>query len=362
MPILQNRMMTTTRLAIVALMCTTSLCLDAQTTAWQSRLPDDAYVAALSIPGAHDAATGSGWEEGNEELGDLYARTQDLTISQLWNAGVRAFDLRPSMREDSMNINHGIMPTNTSMERVLALLTDSLKAHPSEFVIIHMLHESDGDVVDDDYSQRINQLMKRDDLHPYFVGFRPDLKVADMRGKILILSRNNIQGQFTGGIFRNWTGAADWERQTRGTIEGSDGRTAKLYMQDYSDTHRQGGIETKQKAITRMLDFTSHHTATNASDIVWVLNFMSAYSQVESIFGFEISTSNGYRDNAMHTHATMLQYLQNHGQCSTGIVMMDFAGVDKSNDIDVRGRQLVTAIIRSNAFADKQKTSSTHRN
>ena len=37
---------------------------------WMQRLPDSVYVAVLSIPGAHDAATGSGWEEGMEGLGD----------------------------------------------------------------------------------------------------------------------------------------------------------------------------------------------------------------------------------------------------------------------------------------------------
>lgn len=351
-----NRIGTMAITTIVAVMCT-SVGLEAQTTAWQSRLPDGAYVATLSIPGAHDAATGSGWDDGSEEIGNLYARTQDLTIAQLWNMGVRAFDLRPCLRTDSMNINHGIVATNTSLERVLTLLIDSLKAHPTEFAIIHLLHESKGDMVEDDYSKRLTQLMIRDDLRPFFADFRPDLTVADMRGKILILSRDNIQAPFTGGIFHNWTGSIEWDRQTRGTIEGSGNQTARAYMQDYSDTHRQGGVEAKQKAIVRMLDFTSSHAVTDASDIVWVMNFMSAYSQVETIFGFEVSTSNGYRDNAVHTHATMLQYLQSHKPCSTGIVLMDFAGVDTSEGYDVRGKQLVTAIIQSNVFNETPKAS-----
>ncbi|MBO7569957.1 MAG: hypothetical protein J6T11_06375, partial [Bacteroidaceae bacterium] len=47
---------------------------------WMSRLPDDAYVATLSIPGAHDAATGYGFSGFIGMFGNRYARTQDLTI------------------------------------------------------------------------------------------------------------------------------------------------------------------------------------------------------------------------------------------------------------------------------------------
>ena len=43
---------------------------------WMKRLPDDAYVSQVTIPGAHDAATGCGWDGGWDELADRYARTQ----------------------------------------------------------------------------------------------------------------------------------------------------------------------------------------------------------------------------------------------------------------------------------------------
>jgi hypothetical protein len=70
------------------------------------RLPDDEYVSVLSIPGAHDAATGCGWGEGWDDMGNAFARTQELDLGELWNAGIRAFDLRPCVYEDYMNVNH----------------------------------------------------------------------------------------------------------------------------------------------------------------------------------------------------------------------------------------------------------------
>ena len=59
---------------------------------WMARLPDKTFASYVTIPGSHDAATGSGWAAGYPALGDRYARTQDLTIGEQWTLGIRAFD------------------------------------------------------------------------------------------------------------------------------------------------------------------------------------------------------------------------------------------------------------------------------
>ena len=66
---------------------------------WMKGLEDDMLVSSLSIPGAHDAATGEG----------LFAppgfgRTQSLNLKELWECGVRAFDLRPAVRDTLLYI------------------------------------------------------------------------------------------------------------------------------------------------------------------------------------------------------------------------------------------------------------------
>ena len=321
----------------------------AQSGDWMSRLADDVLVARVSIPGAHDAATGSGWEEGAEDMGDSFARTQDLGIAEQWHMGVRAFDLRPSLREGYMNLNHGMVPTQMHFETALELLRDSLAAHPTEFVVIHLLHETDGDAVEDDYGTRLKALLARDDLKPLFVKFKTGLTVGDMRGKILLLSRDAYATTITaGGVFKNWTGEANWDKQTQGRISGPGGTSGTCYMQDYSDTHNSGGLTTKVNAIKKMLDFSTTHVTTNLTSIRWIFNFASAYSKVENIFGFEVSSSEGYRDNAAHTHAAILNYLDTHAAGPMGVIMMDYAGVDQSAGYEVKGAQLVQAIISNN--------------
>ncbi len=315
---------------------------------WMSRLPADTYVSVVSIPGTHDAATGCGWREGSEEMGNSFAKTQDLDLKAQWSVGIRAFDLRPCVYEEFMNINHGIVPTSMHFEDALCLLRDSLAANPSEFVIIHLLHEDDGDQVENAYNTRLLEVLNREDLKDCFVNFKTDLMVKDVRGKMLILSRDNYSSNPIGGIMTNWTGEVNWTKQTAGLITGAKGTSGMLFMQDYSDTHNAGGIDTKTAAITKMLDYSTTHKTTSRASVRWIFNFASAYSKVIELFGYVISTSEGYRDNATHTHATILDYLSTHQAGPTGIVLMDYAGVDSSEGYEVKGAQLVQAIIDNN--------------
>ena len=65
-----------------------SVDVDAQSRNWLSELPDNVALRELSIPGAHDAATGSGFAS-SSALGALFSGiTQSLTLSEQWDAGI----------------------------------------------------------------------------------------------------------------------------------------------------------------------------------------------------------------------------------------------------------------------------------
>ena len=77
---------------------------------WMSHLPDETYVAAVSIPGTHDSGTGNGFDG---FLGETFARTQDISFGDQWKIGIRAFDLRPCTTKDGyLNINHELWLQN----------------------------------------------------------------------------------------------------------------------------------------------------------------------------------------------------------------------------------------------------------
>ena len=343
---------------VLSLIVLLALALHLHADNWMRRLPDNAYVSTLSIPGSHDTGTGSGFPGITTSIygpfGDKYARTQDINLEQQWNIGIRAFDLRPCIKDNYINVNHGIMPTNLRFDNALSFLRDKLVENPSEFVVIHLLHASDGDDNASNYGERLLELLNRDDLKDFFIDFKSTLTVREMRGKILLLSRDEYASQPVGGFFRNWTGQVNWGAQTNGRIAGKSS-TATLYMQDFAETYRDGDLDVKVNAIRQLLDFSTKHKTNSASDIVWVYNFASAYSKTSRLYipfiiDQEISSSDGYRDNAAHTNAAIIDYLADQANTAgpTGIVLMDYVGVQTSNGYNTRGQEAVDAIIANN--------------
>lgn len=315
---------------------------------WMKRLPDNTLVSVLSIPGSHDSGTGHGFTNSlYGAFGNQYARTQDINIHDQWSLGVRAFDFRPSVYKSYINVNHGIVPTKLRFNNALRILRDSVQAHPSEFAVLHILHASEGDEVENQYPERLLQLLGEDDLKDYFVPFRKDLRLKDVRGKILLLSRDQYADTPIGGFFKYWTGDIDWDRQRQAQIWGPNNEKATLYVQDYSDTHESGGVAKKVEAVKQLLKASALR---NTSSTVWVYNLTSAYSKVDKLFGNEISLSDGYRDNATYTNAAVIDFLNDSSSPvgPTGIVLMDYAGVDWSDDYNTHGLETVNKLKENN--------------
>ena len=76
---------------------------------WMQHLDDSRTIASLSIPGAHDAATGEG-----VHMVAGFGKTQELSLAALWDCGVRAFDLRPAVNGEELHIYHGPIRTKIS--------------------------------------------------------------------------------------------------------------------------------------------------------------------------------------------------------------------------------------------------------
>lgn len=315
---------------------------------WLTDIPDETYIANLSIPGTHDSGTGHGF---TSSTGEEYSRCQDLTLTEQLEIGIRAFDFRPKVSGDHLHVNHGITATNLRFDDALFTLRDFLKEHPTEFAILHLLYATGFDNDKEEYAQMLAELVQRDDLKDYFVEFRRDLTLGDMRGKMLILSRDEYAEEpVTGAFFKNWCGWIDWKTQTKCIIAGKgtdEMSSSALFVQDQAATYEEGKMDEKKRGIQEMLDYTTTHFATDTRQMPWVYNFLSAYSKVGIL---DISLSDGYRDNASITNALMIEYLENPENIAgpTGIVLMDYAGVSESNGYSTRGDELVDLIINNN--------------
>ena len=309
---------------------------------WMQHLNDACTVASLSIPGAHDAATGEGLH-----MVAGFGKTQELSLAALWDCGVRAFDLRPAVNGEEIHIYHGPARTKVSFNEALEILCNKLAEHPTEFAIVLLREENDSE----NSTERA--------LWPTAVGkaienigdkaavFSPAMKVGDARGKIIFLSRNAYTGCNRGAIIKGWS------HSPQGTANAvmtslTDDATARLQMQDYYAPTDKEKQEAKEEAVLQCL-----RRAAEVPADVWTINFLSGYSN--RWLGFTpYATTSGYKRNAERIHSIVIDSLTAKPQ-STGIMMLDFAGCNKTGggiwhwgSFKTLGAELVDRIIGQN--------------
>lgn len=318
---------------------------------WMAHLNDNTPVCRLLIPGTHDAATGDGFTTDDAPMAAVIAQTQEKSIAAQWHSGVRAFDLRPAVRtntdgSETLHIYHGEFATTRSFGSVLRQIADSLTAHPTEFAIILMRHESSSSRNETHWAQLMHEQL--DSMSDHLATFHPNITVGELRGRILIISRNTYAPLPKGAYAGGWSHSKHIRHQTKAWLKGCTPQdSAQLMVQDFYDTSHIGGHRDKRRAIKAMFAMKKRTDAAPHAAPVWMINHASGYSLTVSVAADEpVSLSRGYRDNASHTNAFVIQQLRS-GNATSGIVLIDFAGIDHSEGYNVMGETLVKEIIKT---------------
>lgn len=319
----------------------------ADNSSWMASIPDNTFVSQLSIPGSHDAGTGHGVNNVYVVVsGSTYAVTQEKTLTQQWNSGIRAFDLRPAVEDSNLRIYHGIVSTNLYLDNALSTLCGLLDSNPTETCIVIIRHETEADDNNSNWGTKMKDLLSSNPTKSHAVNFDPMAKLGDVRGKLIILSRDTYDTNPVGGFITGWGFSSDFNNQRGGRINGI-GTEGPLYVQDFYDVSASGASATKAASIQRMLQFSCTE---NTNPNLWVVNQTSGYSKTKSILSYTLATSDGYRDNAATQNPQVIEYL--NGQAgATGIMLMDFAGDDTSNGYNVKSLALTNALIANNSKA-----------
>ena len=309
---------------------------------WMQHLDDSRTVASLSIPGAHNAATGDG-----VHMVAGFGKTQELSLAALWDCGVRAFDLRPAVNGEELHIYHGPVRTKISFGKALEILCDKLTEHPTEFTIVLLREENDSENCAERalWPQAVGKAIEN--IGDRAAIFSPAMSVRDARGKIIFLSRNVYTGNNRGAIIKGWN------HSPQGTADAvmtslADNVMARLQMQDYYAPTDKEKQKAKEEAVLQCLQ-----RAASAPADVWTINFLSGYSN--RWLGFTpFATTSGYKRNAERIHPIVINSLTTKPQ-PTGIMMLDFAGCDKTNGgiwhwsaFETLGAELVDKIIGQN--------------
>ena len=239
---------------------------------WMTGLEDDAFICQLSVPGAHDACCSS--FSGLSAIGAAVAgKVQSVPVQEMLPLGVRAFDLRPAVKNKKLTICHGILVTSFDFDTIMQQLCTYLDAHPSEFCIVTIRHEVEADDGDSGFASMLQASLAS--IKDHLVDFRPNLTVGEARGKILFLSRDAYDEPMYGGrIVDLRNNQSDINNMLGGHCYGPGTYKCSWWAQGY---YEYNDVNDKKKVIRAMLEKSSEQAG--KYNYVWVDNGPAGYKE-----------------------------------------------------------------------------------
>lgn len=101
---------------------------------WMAAIPDHVNVSSLSIPGTHDTMT-YGMPD------NIWLQCQNNNLSTQLQAGLRYFDIRGRLVNDTIGIYHSIGYTGFTFTDVVHDMFEFLEENPSETIIMRLKEE-----------------------------------------------------------------------------------------------------------------------------------------------------------------------------------------------------------------------------
>ena len=343
---------------------------------WMAALPDRMFVAHVSIPGAHDFATGEENWVTSAANGKATSTTQAVTMREQMDRGIRGIDLRPGMYDGVLYCNHGLAQTNKTLEEAVKDMVAFLDEHPSEFFVVHFfrgniyrtgemptgsgLLGAKGNAASRNEYNELMQKLFDDTYKNYVIDYRPNLTVEEARGKMVLFTRDRIDFVHLSKQARltNWDAANnDTEVAAIATNESNAMRSTKLWVQDLSSgadvTTKVTRFQRQAERMQAMPTPKSVYDAGGEYLSEWCMNFTSMeYDSSES--GSSYST-NKYKYGAKAMAPVAIDFLKkNAGAGPVGIFFSDYVlrtssqlhnGSDR---VPVYGDELVYRIIENN--------------
>ncbi len=248
---------------------------------WMATLPSNLYYNMLSTPGAHNAAS-----SGVSGFLSSFAKCQDMTISELLEAGVRAFDLRPNytgkeydIQPENLTICHGKYSTGVLFRDAMEILVQFVKEHPTENVSIILNKEkSSGTDQSEIWRKSLRECFMQH--KKYLIDAANPLILGDCRGKITIVSRAPFNDKANGVDHGTW--AQGWPNNAQNTdfnlILSRPNR--QIHATYGVEDIYKGSIDDKEKNAQKQFEAFSKITENNK----YCYTFLSIAWQTSSLF------------------------------------------------------------------------------
>ena len=309
--------MTRKTLLIVSCLMGLILTVSAQTlnrSAWMKGLSDDLPVCRITLPATHD----SGALLGGEAL-----QTQDITIAEQLEAGVRGFDIRLQACENGkLGVYHSIQFQEIYWETdVLPAYIEFLKKHPSETLFVSLKKEG-GDT--EAYRCLLTASLTDKTLAPYVVtDFESGMTLGDCRGKMVFMHRDRILKEYPGAQCYGW----DDNTTCWVTLKDKKGNETLVSVEDEYGYKNGGKASYKGKITWKNMKSAMKDVG---KDNRWYISFASATALPVA----------GPAAFSEVVNPMLVKQTQDLKQ-SCGIVLIDFAGTPD-------GRALIDNLILSN--------------
>ncbi|WP_426481518.1 phosphatidylinositol-specific phospholipase C [Chryseobacterium sp. R2ACT005] len=265
---------------------------------WMSGLQDNISISKISIPGTHDSGA-----RVDAPVVSGTAKTQDLSIAEQLNAGVRFLDIRCRHIDNSFTIHHGAIYQNLNFDDVLNACYTFLNSHPSETIIMSVKEEYDASNTTRSFEQTFDSYVQKNPSKWDLGANIPTL--GAVRGKIKLLRR------FSSGTTKG-INASPWADNTTFDINNSG---VQLKVQDY---YKVTNNDDKWNGISSLLN-----EAKNDTNGKLFVNFTSGYKP--GIFGIpSIPTVSNTINPKLKT------FFQTNTQGSYGIMPIDFVNAELS--------------------------------
>ncbi|HAY3552765.1 phosphatidylinositol-specific phospholipase C [Elizabethkingia meningoseptica] len=268
---------------------------------WMSGLQDQISLAKISVPGTHDSGATI---EIPSNSGT--AKTQNLSISEQLNIGVRFLDIRCRHIDNAFTIHHGPIYQKINFDDVLNACYAFLESHPTETIIMSVKEEHNPSNVSRSFEKTFDSYVQKNPSKWDLGNTIPTL--GEVRGKIKLLRRFPADDKPKGIEATSWSDNTTFEINTPARIKIQDN-----YKVDNNDT--------KWTQIQTVLN-----EAKATTDGKLFINFTSGYKPL--IFGIpSIPTVSNAINPKVKT------FFQSNPKGTYGILAIDFVSKDLTEPI-----------------------------
>lgn len=164
---------------------------------WMKNIPDETKLSEMTIPGTHDSCS---------LYGICCARTQTWSLLEQMKAGIRFFDIRLRLYNNTLRAFHAFVDQIDTFDTILISALNFLNQNPTETIIMQIITEykpknctKTMPELYEEYTQNY-----KNDIYVYK---NKDVTLGEIRGKIFIIKIFGRSTRFVPNflIQNNWT-------------------------------------------------------------------------------------------------------------------------------------------------------------